>query len=77
VTFVEEVTGTIHKRSAGRFFGRRTLGDRVPFGILIIVAVLVLAGIGIAMHYSSTGSLKVDVDVPAQPGSNIDVKPRF
>src|SRR5437870_1231837 len=36
--FVEHVTETIHKRSAGRFFARRTLGDRVPFGVLLIVA---------------------------------------
>src|SRR5258706_13502453 len=33
-TFVEDVTGTIHKRSGGAFFARRTLGDRVPFGII-------------------------------------------
>jgi anti-sigma factor RsiW len=78
VTFAEDVTGTIHKRSAGRFFGRRTLGDRVPFGVLIVVAILLFAGIGIAMHYSSTGSLTVDHDMPAAPqGSASDIKPRF
>src|SRR5690242_5149688 len=30
-SFDQEVTGAINRRSAGRFFGRRTLGDRVPF----------------------------------------------
>ena len=59
-TFTEDVTGTIHKRSAGRFFGRRTLGDRVPFGVLLIVALVVIVVIMTAMRCSSTGSLKVD-----------------
>ncbi len=59
-TFASDVTDTIHKRSAGRFFGRRTLGDRVPFGALVIVAVLVLAVVGYVMYTSQTGSLKVD-----------------
>jgi anti-sigma factor RsiW len=60
VTFSEDVTGTIHKMSAGRFFARRTFGDRVPFGALLVVAVLVLAVIGYVMYTSQTGSLKVD-----------------
>src|SRR5262249_20318327 len=38
--FAEGVTHTIHKRSAGRFFARRTLGDRVPFGVLLVVALI-------------------------------------
>jgi anti-sigma factor RsiW len=59
-TFIEDVTGTIHKRSAGRFFARRTLGDRVPFGVLLIVALVVILVIMTAMRCSSTGSLKVD-----------------
>src|SRR6187551_524836 len=33
-TFTNEVTDTIHKRSAGRFFARKTLGDRVPFNAI-------------------------------------------
>lgn len=60
VTFQEDVTATIHKRSAGRFFGRRTLGDKVPFTALLVVAVLGLAAIGYIMYSSQTGSLKVD-----------------
>jgi anti-sigma factor RsiW len=58
--FASEVTDTIHKRSAGRFFARRTLGDRVPFGALLVVAVLVLAVVGYVMWSSQTGSLQVD-----------------
>lgn len=58
--FVESVTETINKRSAGRFFARRTLGDRVPFGVLLIVAFLALGVVGYLMWSSPTGSLKVD-----------------
>ena len=56
----EDVTGTIHKRSMGAFFGRRTLGDRVPFGVLLIVALVAIIAIAVLMRSSSTGSLKVD-----------------
>ena len=57
-TFAAEVTSTIHKRSAGRFFGRRTFGDRVPFLALLVLAVLGLAVIAYYMMTSETGSLK-------------------
>ncbi len=57
-TFAQEVTSTIHKRSAGRFFARKTLGDRVPFGVLLVIAVIVLAAVGYVMWSSSTGSLE-------------------
>jgi anti-sigma factor RsiW len=59
-TFVEDVTGTINKRSGGAFFGRRTFGDRVPFGVLLVVAIIALAVIFFLMRSSPTGSLKVD-----------------
>jgi anti-sigma factor RsiW len=66
-TFVEDVTATIRKRSAGAFFGRRTLGDRVPFGALLVVAIIALAAIFYLMRSSSTGSLKVEKhDTPTQ-----------
>ena len=39
----KRVTETIARRSAGRFFGRRAFGDRVPFELLAVVG-LVLAG---------------------------------
>jgi anti-sigma factor RsiW len=59
-TFTQDVTQTIHKRSAGRFFARRTFGDRVPFGVLLIVAMLGLVVIAYILWSSNTGSLKVD-----------------
>jgi anti-sigma factor RsiW len=58
VTFAQDVTATIHKRSAGRFFARRTFGDRVPFSALLVVAVLGLCVIAYFMWASQTGSLK-------------------
>ncbi len=57
-TFAQEVTSTIHKRSAGRFFARRTLGDRVPFGVLLVVALIALAAIAYVLWSSPTGSLE-------------------
>jgi anti-sigma factor RsiW len=60
--FVDGVAETIHRRSAGRLFGRKTLGDRVPFGVLLIVALAGLAVIGYILWSSPTGSLKVDRD---------------
>ncbi|HEV7559093.1 MAG TPA: hypothetical protein VGO00_26650 [Kofleriaceae bacterium] len=59
-TFAQDVTHTIHKRSAGRFFARRTFGDRVPFGVILAVAVVLLLAITIVLWSSSTGSLRVN-----------------
>ncbi|HUJ63398.1 MAG TPA: hypothetical protein VLX92_33095 [Kofleriaceae bacterium] len=71
-SFTQDVTSTIHKRSAGRFFARRTLGDRVPFGALVVLAVLGLAVVAYLMWASQTGSLKVDHQAgSAAPGSSV------
>jgi anti-sigma factor RsiW len=65
--FAADVTSTIHKRSAGRFFARRTFGDRVPFSALLVVAVLGL-GVAYLLWASDTGSLKVTTDrAPKSP----------
>jgi anti-sigma factor RsiW len=70
-SFTEHVEDTIHRRSAGRFFARRTLGDRVPLGALLAVAIAGLLVIGYVLWSSSTGSLKVDHrrDRPPPTGS--------
>ena len=57
--FTEGVAETIHRRSAGRFFGKKTLGDRVPFGVLLIVAMAVLVATALVLWASSTGSLRL------------------
>ena len=74
VNLTEDVTGTIHKRSAGRFFGKKTFGDRVPFTAILVVAILGLAAIGYIMYTSQTGSLKVDKpkNTPPPPGPVIN-----
>ena len=74
-TFAQNVEQTIHNRSAGRFFGRRTLGDRVPFGVLVIVALIALAVVGYFMWSSQTGSLKVDNRAPIEKQSVPAPKP--
>jgi hypothetical protein len=67
-TFTNEVTETINKRSRGRFFARKTLGDRVPFNALLIVAIIALAAVGYLMWSSETGSLKVEKKpAPTEP----------
>ena len=58
--FGAKLEQTIHTRSAGRFFGRRTFGDRVPFSALLVVAVIGLLVIGYVLWSSQTGSLKMD-----------------
>ena len=76
VKFTDDVTGTIAKRSAGRFFGRRTFGDRVPFVAILVVALLGLGIIAYIMWSSPTGSLKVDKErTPGAQGSAIIDKP--
>lgn len=63
------VEATIARRSAGRFFGRRTLGDRVPFGVLFIIAIVALIAIVGLLWSSPTGSLKRDRPAPPPPPS--------
>jgi anti-sigma factor RsiW len=66
----EKVTKEIHNRSAGRFFARRTFGDRVPFGALLVVALIAIVVIAYFMWSSQTGSLKIDKrGSTTEPGS--------
>lgn len=58
-TFAKGVEETIARRSAGRFFGKKTLGDRVPFGVLLVIALVVLVVIAMMLWASTTGSLRV------------------
>lgn len=75
-SFAEDVTGTIHKRSAGRFFGKKTFGDRVPFMAILVLAMLLIVVLAYILWTSQTGSLKVHKDTaPTQPGSGVVDKP--
>ena len=62
-----KVEKKINQRSAGRFYGRRTFGDRVPFEALLVIAVLGLIVIAYLLWSSQTGSLKVDKKVDDRP----------
>jgi anti-sigma factor RsiW len=61
------VEDRIHRRSAGRFFGRKTLGDRVPFGVLLIVALIALMIIVGLLWSSTTGSLRPEPKTHSRP----------
>ncbi|HUQ07035.1 MAG TPA: zf-HC2 domain-containing protein [Kofleriaceae bacterium] len=63
---VEEI---IHRRSAGRFFGRRAFGDRVPFGWLLVAALVLIVAIFFALYQSPTGSLKGDHKEAPRPSN--------
>ncbi len=41
--FDDHVADTIHRRSAGKFFGRRAFADRVPFELLALLALAIVA----------------------------------
>ncbi len=62
IDFDKKVEGTIHRRSGGRFFGRKAFGDRIPFELLAVV-VLLLAGLLYWMgRTSDSGGHKVNSD---------------
>lgn len=68
VSFAEDLTNTIHRRSGGAFFGRRAFGDRVPFGLLLVVGIILIVGVAITLWSSQTGSLSTRrTDTPAEP----------
>lgn len=71
-TFALDVEATIAKRSGGAFFARRTLGDRVPFGLFLVVG-LVVIGLTLALLWASTtGSLhRPRKPAPALPDASI------
>ena len=59
-----KVTETINRRSAGRFFAKKTLGDRVPFGALLIIAIVVLGVTAAVLYSSTTGNLRTRTPQP-------------
>src|SRR5262245_25081486 len=75
-TFDQAVTSTIHQRSAGRFFARKTLGDKVPFGALLVLALIFLIIIAYFLWASATGSLKRDRDPSSPPAGSASIAPK-
>jgi anti-sigma factor RsiW len=68
--FDREVAHTIHRRSAGRFFGRRAFGDRVPFELLAVIALGLALAVYALVKMSDTGSARPDREVA--PPSRLD-----
>ena len=56
--FTKGVEETIARRSAGRFFGPKTLGDRMPFGVILVIALIILVTVAFILWASATGSLR-------------------
>jgi len=69
--FEAGVEQTIHRRSAGRLFGRKAFGDRVPFEVIAVVALAVLLAIYVILRRSDKGSLELrdpaGVSAPIRP----------
>lgn len=75
--FASQVTETIHRRSAGRFFAQRTLGDRVPIGWLLVITAVLLAGLTTVWCRSTTGSLRSPLGAePPRPPAPAELVPR-
>jgi anti-sigma factor RsiW len=53
--FDEKVAQTINRRSAGRFFGRRAFGDRIPYEVLGLLALAAVATLIILLRYGLLG----------------------
>jgi anti-sigma factor RsiW len=70
------VTETIHRRSAGRFFGKRALGDRLPVGVLLVIAALLLGAMSLVWCRSTTGSLRAPRGTEApRPAPSVPLAP--
>lgn len=60
--FDKKVEETIHRRSGGRFFGKRAFGDRIPYEVLAVIVMLVAGAVYWMGRSSATGSHKLDRD---------------
>ena len=76
--FDKKVEDTIHRRSGGRFFGRRAFGQRIPYEVLAIVVMLLAGAIYWMGRTSATGGHRLNKDKPpAQMETERDVVPRL
>ena len=58
--FDKKVEDTIHRRSGGRFFGKRAFGERIPYEILAIIVMLVAGAVYWMGRSSATGGHKLN-----------------
>jgi predicted anti-sigma-YlaC factor YlaD len=62
--FEREVEETIRRRSRGRFFGRKTFGDRVPLELIAVIVMAIGLAIFALLWSSQTGSLRYEEPAP-------------
>jgi hypothetical protein len=75
--FDKKVEDTIHRRSDGRFFGRRAFGDRIPYEILAVLVMILAAFVYWMGRTSGTGGHKLNDDgAPAIHKEAQDVMPK-
>lgn len=67
--FEAALTETIRKRSGGRFFGRKSVADRVPFLWLAVAALVIGLVVFLLVRASDTGSLRYQKK-PTGPAPN-------
>ncbi len=60
IDFDKKIEETIHRRSGGRFFGRKAFGERIPYEILAVVVMLLAGTIYWMGRTSGTGGHKFD-----------------
>jgi hypothetical protein len=60
--FDKKVEDTIHRRSDGRFFGRKAFGDRIPYEILAVIVMLLAGFIYWMGRTSGTGGHRLNHD---------------
>lgn len=58
--FEKKVEDTIHRRSGGRFFGRKAFGERIPYEILAVLVMLIAGAIYWMGQTSGTGGHRID-----------------
>lgn len=75
--FDKKVEETIHRRSGGRFFGRRAFGDRIPFEALAIVVMILAVSVYWLGRSSGTGGHKFPTpDAPEIQGDTQEIMPQ-
>ena len=76
--FEEQVAETIHRRSGGRFFGRKAFGDRVPFELIAVLALVLGVATFLLMRSSLTGAVHEPLErhAPGAGGKDAGIRPR-
>jgi anti-sigma factor RsiW len=75
----DKVADTIYRRSAGRFFGPRTLGDRVPLTAIAVVGLVLALVVVLLLRWSFTGPIHDAIPRSSGPDAGVgakDVMPR-